>query len=251
MQNPTDLVYKVGIGNEADNWLELRHSIRSAKRHFKDLNNIYIVGHKPNWLNNVIHVNLSDPYTHNKDANLINKLIRACLCPDLTQKFINMSDDYFFLKDMTADDFARPTVNNKVLETMATPGKKLTKWELRLKRTVDVLGIKGLPVNCYETHGPQLLDKTLFPQILLDYDYGEGNGMCGNTLYFNTLKADYKHFDASTFTRLEDKKLTINEIDVLLDDKKQLFNYTINCYNHVMQQFLAQKFPDRTVYEIS
>lgn len=243
-----DLVYKVGSISH-DNYKELRYSIRSCKRHFKDLNNIYIVGTKPNWLENVKHIKLDDCYTHNKDANLINKLIIACFDKEITKNFLNMSDDYFMLQDLRKEDFMKAMYDDKVIAVMNTPGKKLTKWELRLQRTLHTLSGKGLPIHCYETHCPQMIDRDVYPGVVMNYDYGEANGMCGNTLYFNTIKAESKQLDENSLIRLETKLLNLKDLEALITSKKQLMNYTVNSYNAVLEQYLATRFPESTCYE--
>ena len=97
-----DLVYKIGSKCDWSNYEELRYSIRSAMENFEDLGKIYIIGNSPEWIdkNHVIYIPCEDPYKRNKDANLINKLILACSNERLSNSFVNMSDDMFFLKNI-------------------------------------------------------------------------------------------------------------------------------------------------------
>lgn len=248
-----DLVYKVGKGNEDADHFELRQSIRSAVKHFKDLGNIYIVGYKPSWLINVKHIELGDPYTHNKDGNLINKILLACYDENLSSNFLNMSDDYFFLRDMDWKYCATIYHNEKSVDVINKKKKgelpgKLTKWERRVEKTLNVLRSKGLPDKCFETHTPQPLNKILYPQILLNYDYGVEDGMCGNTLYFNTLKEESQVLPID-FIRLEHKELDIEVLKKVIGESSFL-NYTVTSYNHIMNQYLKDRFPDKSIYEI-
>lgn len=250
-----DLVYKVGSNTE-DNYQELRYSIRSAVRHLKGLNHIFIIGTKPSWLDaeKITFLPLGDPYTHNKDANLINKLILACGQEGLTDDFLNMSDDYIFLQDMRKEDFEKPFTNNQVIATLLSKvmkaGTKLTKWETRIQHTINALKTRKLPAECYETHCPQLLNKKLYPGILLNYDYGEGIGMCGNTLYYNTLQVKSKQLDVNNLLRIEYKQLKLNDIEALVTPEKQLLNYTVTAYNSTLAQFLGERFVEKCSFEL-
>jgi hypothetical protein len=160
-----------------------------------------------------------------------------------------MSDDYFMLRDLRKEDFEKPFTNNKVISVMNTPGKKLTKWELRLQRTLHTLSAKGLPTDCYETHCPQMIDSSDYPRVVMNYDYGEANGMCGNTLYFNTKKAASQQLDENSLMRLESKVLNLKDLEALITSKNSLMNYTVNSYNAVVEQFLESRFPETTCYE--
>jgi hypothetical protein len=256
-----DLVYKVGNTSESENHSELRYSIRSAERYFKDLRHIYIIGYKPNWLectestqkeHKLYHIPLEDCYTHNKDANLINKLIVACTHKELSKKFLNMSDDYFFIKEMSEKDFEMPLINKKITDVIKAKlinGGKLTKWELRLQKTINLLLSKNLPGDCYETHCPQMINSELYIRILLNYDYGTDNGMCGNTLYFNTLKGSYRSVEEISLLRIENKYLILNQL-VANANKFNLINFTGSAYNLIMKQYLEQAFTIKSFCEI-
>ena len=78
-----DVVYKLGLNPDWGNYEELRHSLRSLCN-FENLGNVFIVGQKPDWIQEVIHIPALDSYKRNKDANLINKLILACSNPLLS-----------------------------------------------------------------------------------------------------------------------------------------------------------------------
>lgn len=251
-----DLVYKLGSKPEGEDYSELRYSIRSAFRHFKDIGHIFIIGMKPRWLdtsNYATYIPLDDPYTHNKDANLINKLIIACNEKKVSEKFLNMSDDMFFLKDLKREFFETAYYNNKVIETFEAKkkiGGRLTRWELRLERTLNVLKSKSLQANCYETHMPVMIDKNSYMRILLNYDYGEGNGMCGNTIYFNNVEEIVKiHLLEELLCRVEQKILDMNELQLQVKPN-YLLNYTVNSYNEVIDQFLRARFNEPSKVEL-
>lgn len=239
-----DVVYKLGSGSEYNN-IELRYSLRSLSN-FIPLRNVYVVGYKPDWIQNIIHISAEDCYTTNKDANLINKLLLATIDPNLSEEFVNMSDDQVFLKECTYEDLSIPLIDNKhYLEN----NRRLGKWQNRLMRTRDKLKSLNLPSDCFEAHVPYLLSKNNYASILFKYDYGFDKGYCGNTLYFNTLKKKGKEIDANSLARIVDpivKKETIYEIC----DNKQFLNYTDKAINDNLLLYLQNKFSAKSKYEV-
>jgi hypothetical protein len=185
----TDIVYKVGPGSKADDW-ELRYSLRSVRRCFRDCGTIWIVGHCPEWLDGGDELRVvpwPDPYDQNKDANLIQKLILAGTIREVSAEFIFMSDDQIFLDDVTAEDcgpFYYWDAAELSAEDWAAKEKKF-KWFKRLRRTAAALMDAGLPALNFETHTPQRVVKSHVRE-LLKWDYGAGAGYCVHSLLFNT-----------------------------------------------------------------
>lgn len=239
----TDVVYKLGSGSLYNN-KELLYSLRSLSN-FKDLGNVYIIGFKPNWIKNVIHIPAIDVLTSNKDGNLIFKLLMACYQPDITESFLNMSDDQIFLKECCLEDFKNPFYNNNLYEFRKD--KRLNRWQNRLQATQAVLQAKGLSFNCFESHIPTLLNKQLYIRAIAQYDYVNGRGLCGNTLYFNTLGIKGREIDDSV-SLMNPALPTVEAIEKVCE-KGKFFNYTENSVNNQLFEFLDKKFPLKSLYE--
>lgn len=242
-----DVVYKLGTGSKYNDD-ELRYSLRSLSN-FQQLGKVYIVGHKPKWVQNVIHIPAVDEYSVNKDANLIVKITLACLDKDITQQFLHFSDDQVLLKSIDIEYFERPLINNKYLNDVSVPGKKLNRWQRRLWRTFEVLKKNKLKFDCYEAHIPYLVDKTLFPETLLKYDFGYDLGYTGNTLYFNTLGIKGKMITQFDLCRLEKQTIHVQDIKNQAKDKL-ILNYTEPAINNVLFDYLRELFPNKSQYEM-
>lgn len=242
-----DCIYKLGIGSKYQDD-ELRYSLRSLSN-FQQLGKVYIVGHCPKWIQNVIHIPAVDEYSVNKDANLIVKITLACLDKDITQQFLHFSDDQILLQPIDLEYFKRPLINNKYLNDVSVPGKKLNRWQRRLWRTFEVLKKNKLKFDCYEAHIPYLVDKTLFPETLLKYDFGYDLGYTGNTLYFNTINANGKMIGNFDMLRLEKQQESVQAIQDLAKDKLML-NYTDSAINPALFEYLRQLFPNKSIYEL-
>jgi hypothetical protein len=237
-----DVVYKLGLNPDWGNYEELRYSLRSLCN-FENLGNVFIVGQKPDWIQEVIHIPALDPYKRNKDANLINKLILACSNPLLSERFINMSDDMFFLKKTNLNDLQIPLVDNFHLD-FEKP--QLNKWQTRLKRTIEVLKDRGIKnPNCFEAHTPYLLYKA-YIDILMQFDYGNDIGYCGNTLFFNTIKSDFRYCTKSDLIRL-DKPYSLQQLQ---QSEARYMNITNRGLNQDVKTFLQNKFNAPCKYEI-
>lgn len=243
-----DVVYKV---NNREKWSyekeELRYSIRSVVENFTELNKIIIVGYKPNWLKNVIHIDVEDKKDLSKDANIIKKLYAACENDLVTGSFINISDDQIINNTVTTEDFVN-YVNNEYFK-QAKDFRFLSAWAYSLFNTVSILKAKKLPVNCYETHTPKIINKSKFKQIIdkyKNYCY-KYYGLCANTLYFNQIKAGAKEIDDSCIF-LKDKIRTEDQIIEALDDKN-FIGYNPNATNEVLKDYLRQKYDKPTIFE--
>lgn len=240
-----DVVYKLGIGSK-HNDVELKYSLRSLSN-FKDLGKVYIIGHKPKWIDNVIHILCDDVFTSCKDANLINKLILACCDKNISKEFINFSDDQVLLRECSTIDFEVPFYDNSLISF--TEDQKLSRWKTRLRNTINTLKEKNLPNNCYESHIPTLINSELFPKIMFKYLYSVGQGMCANTLYFNTIYKKSSPINKNTAVRIESTVDDANKIKEICNDKLYL-NYSDAAENHVLFSFLEKKFPNKSNYEL-
>lgn len=239
-----DVVYKLGIGSKwQDN--ELRYSLRSLEQNFENLGNVFIVGNRPNWLQNVIFIPALDPYKANKDANLINKLILACYHKELSEEFLNMSDDMILLQKRSYDDFKVPYTSNSIANFV--PNQKLNKWQTRIKATIDILKERHYRYDIFEAHCPYLIRKKDYPTVMLKYAYGEGIGYCGNTLYYNTMRITGKEKANQDVLKLQQEN-TYEKIKKECENKLFL-NFNQGATNNDLKRFLSVMFPEPSTYE--
>ena len=240
-----DVVYKLGNGSRFDD-AELRYSLRSLSN-FRDLGKIYVVGKKPAWIKNVIHIPAGDPYKSNKDANIINKIILAATHSDITAEFLQMSDDQLIMNEIDAQFFTKPRHNNIQMMRAMEPDRKLTRWQKRLLATRAELLSRGLTCDCYETHMPCLISAKKFTEIVFQYDYGSGVGYVGNTLYYNTLGVAGENISAADLYRLRSPSNTQKIIREA--NQSAFFNYRDNAVDGDLFRALEYLFPERSGFE--
>lgn len=221
---------------------ELRHSLRSLK-HLKDLNQVWIIGHKPDFVQNVNHIPFPDSYTRNKDANLIQKLIRACLEPSLTDEYIFMSDDQYLLQELSAEDFKAWALQNVRHHKFQNPNR----WKRRMMRLRDTLVHRGLPAYNYEAHIPYKHNKHDYARIMLSFDYGAEEGYTVNSPYFNSVITEpvmLENHVVSRIVRPQDYQEIKQEIS-----GKMFLNHNDPALNGNMKKMLRDLFPEKSKFE--
>ena len=76
MQKQIDVVYVLGTGSNWDN-NEIRFSLRSLAKNLKGMGRVFVVGERPAFLQNVIHIPAKDEFNPNvnADGNIILKVL--------------------------------------------------------------------------------------------------------------------------------------------------------------------------------
>lgn len=174
-----DIVVPLGVKSGWGNHEELRYALRSAEKFVPGLRRVWVIGHRPPWLDPQYHLPHPDPYKKNKDANLIQKVVRACVQEDLSENFIRMSDDQLFLAPWKAHQYYLEPITPQMFS------RHPKKWYDRLKNTCKSLsGIE--PLYNFDAHIPILCNRKQFVEVVSQHNYGEFPGMCINTLYMNS-----------------------------------------------------------------
>ena len=239
----------IPFNQEGEHWQhnELRYTLRSIEKNFINLGQVYIVGYLPEYLTNVKHIQASDPYKHNKDANLINKAIIACLDDSISEDFLFTSDDQVFLKPVNYNFFTFPLIDNRQLGFDRT--KRLNRWQTRLQRTEIALKQRGYEAHCYEAHIPYLYNKKKYPEVLLSYDYGVDLGYTVSSLYFNSIKQNaIQQYAEQVVSRINDKHETIDSLKKAIGEVI-FFNYSNLAFNDVIKEYLQTQFPNKSKFE--
>ena len=91
-------LYPLGQGSRWDN-NELRYSLRSLEKNFTSPFDVAIIGHKPSWLVNALHIPFTETPGNNAITNTGKKLLEAL--PSMPESFAWMSDDIYTLKPRT------------------------------------------------------------------------------------------------------------------------------------------------------
>src|SRR5688500_13559340 len=97
----TSIVIPLGHGSHWGN-TELRYCLRSVEKHLTGYGDVIIIGEKPAWLRNVIHIPFDEgpaPKSFEKERNIFNKIMVACNDDRVTDSFLFMPADHLMLQN--------------------------------------------------------------------------------------------------------------------------------------------------------
>lgn len=252
-----DVIYILGKGSQwGDN--EIRFSIRSFKKHFKDLRNIVIVGECPIFLKGVVHISCLDRQNVNKDARMAEKIKAACKDPRVSDDFVLCTDDTVILQDLVFTDFKGWHEGRIMYDKeqdqkdhmsavrdpkMDPPGS----WFDFIYNTGYELQKRGLPDNNYDrAHSPQPVNKAEFLQIMSQWDMINKQYTVSN-IYNNSTKIfpgeNIKGRNLKVYNQVSIQKL--NE----LTENRVCMNYSDPSLDSDLKEWLLKNFPEPTEYE--
>lgn len=241
-----DLVYVLGSGS---NWQnnEIRFSLRSVAENLKGIGNIYVIGEKPDWMQNVIHIMWPDEFgPGNADGNIIRKVLRACKEEGLSEQFLFINDDHLVLKPIEASDV--PYIHKGDMNTFPENYFKRDYWRTRLMRTRDVLNFKELPCLHYDCHVPILFNKTIFPEVMAQFDYGIKPGYTMKSLYANSISEDIEPVLLDGQKKTVFRHFTKEELNERLADCT-FMSFNDSGLNVNLKLWLAERFETQSAFE--
>lgn len=221
-----DIVYILGTGSK---WFnnEIRYSIRSLEKNLKNRGRIFIVGEWPHFLDTkrVIHIPAVDP-AHHKLLNAMHKIRLACIDRRVSEEFILMNDDFFFLK--STDKITH--YNMGTLKEGEENHRTKTGYYYRaIKETIEYLEKAGVkdPVS-YELHYPMVINKEKFLEVIEPLYYAQKpvlfRSVYGNIYPTRSAKReDTKIYDLEDFKKMGKPDLISTDNKVCLEPEFQFW----------------------------
>ena len=226
-----------------NNFLELKLALRSIAT-CSDVDNIYVITTADiPWIQNVKLVRIDDPYTNNKDKNLIRKVqLTLQMYPEITD-FVIWMDDFIAARPMSLRCI--PDVyNNRSLASFSNDN--LSKWQRRLKFTLSVFQLSGKDVSCnWDSHVPMRFNSAKVLSGLEDIDCYSGGA--NYTLY--TLLANLCDKDRQKAVSQDLVKCTCESSEFNLNWDKLFIGYNDKAFNNGLSDRLLEKFPNKSRYE--
>lgn len=93
-----DVLYYIGGGSMRHN-IELRLSLRSLEKYGKNIDRVFIVGNKPEFIKNVEYIWVEDKYQWWRNAF---EKTKAAIKAGISDDFLLMNDDFFMLEEFDA-----------------------------------------------------------------------------------------------------------------------------------------------------
>ncbi|GGK89211.1 hypothetical protein [Mangrovihabitans endophyticus] len=153
-----DAVYLVGPESE-----ELRYSLRSLQN-LPQVDRVVVAGRTPSWLCGVEHL-APVPDRPGKHWSTWANLRAAAACPDVSDRFVLMNDDFFALQPVEEIPvWHRGPVGDHLANHRATGNAKMAG---RRMDTLDMLEAIGVPGRLdYELHTPMVMDKAVLAEVI-------------------------------------------------------------------------------------
>lgn len=236
-----DIVIPLGNKCGWGDYQELKYALRSAEKYVPHLGNAYVIGAKPGWLLPEFHLDLPDPYTHNKDANLIQKVVYAASQPGITHKFIRMSDDQLFLAPFEEVRWYLEELDPNSFN------RSPKKWYNRLENTYKRICNTVDKVYNFDSHVPMVYYREAFIKIAMSHDYGADPGMCINTMYANYVGGTKQKLPEGA--RLGVSGPTSKEDLEKKAEKAILCNYVDRGLTSVFKEWVMEQFPQASRFE--
>lgn len=233
-----DVVYALGNGSIHNN-NELKFSLRSLEKHCKGYNNIYVIGEKPWWITNIIHKPVKD--IQPKAVSILNKIKFACKIPELSERFLFVNDDHFFLKDMDITEMEYQ-YNNEEMRMILETREKTDGYRSLVESTNKVTK----EANYFDIHKPIIYEKSKFLDMCKKYNFAKyKDGLLVKTMYcfYNQIKG----VEAEDYILRE--KMTVPELKEKLKDA-DIFSIHDPAVNRDFINFIEEIYPEQSNYEL-
>ncbi|HUU84192.1 MAG TPA: glycosyltransferase, partial [Phycisphaerae bacterium] len=236
---PVDVVVALGTGSRLDD-IELRYALRSVEKHLENLGQVWVVGHRPAWLRGVRHLPAPDDLP-TKDGNIIEKLRLACRQPDLSERFVFLSDDQVLLRPLAFSQLGSYHFGDLRARTDWE-----TTWLKHLRHTRDTLAAAGKTMLHGDTHAPIPIEKAKFLAMCEGVSYRGRPGLCVGTAYLNWAGATMRPMGqrkATTHGRSTDAELRACVAG------RWFLGYAADGFTPGLRKLLDEMFPEPSRFE--
>lgn len=225
---------------------DLRYSLRSIAKYYPE-NKVWIVGYKPSWVKNVNYLPIEQ--SGDKWKNSITNILAACNCPDISDNFILMNDDFFMIKPLVPIEM----IGNASLGLLSTNITKKYKnmsssWYRAFEYVRDLLKELNIPEPYYdyEAHLPLEINKKKFIEVMNLPEVQEfmqtSKILHKRTLYKNYDKREGLRLpaDVKVEKNLDDSEKRVNICGWLSVYDNQLGSSKFYRLTHLLQDNLSQ-----------
>ena len=179
--NP-DLVYLSTTANNG----ELKYALRAVEVFGINFGKVIVVGHLPRGLKPDIFVPHKNNRGYYKSRDMFEKINLIAQNKEVSERFIRMSDDYFFSSPFdfkNAPTFIRD--HDLLVQGSRAPNNKNNQVATVTGRTLQE---KGLPIISYDLHAPMPMEKSRFLQITKAFDWTKPLSLAIRSVYGNYHK---------------------------------------------------------------
>lgn len=246
----TDILLPLGTGSRQQDF-ELRYCLRSIEKHLKGVGNIFLVGEKPEWVQNVFHIPAKDnPNNWNRARNIYDKIMAGVNYFDktwienygfngtkLSDNFLFMNDDHYLLTDYEADEF--PYYHRGTIRGIDYGNNRPQTMQMDNTERLFLQSINDFDIHCPIIYNKEKFKKS-FPEKWPEHGYGIKSMYCA----VNEIEGE----------EIEDLKfkepLMKESIYQALEDRSW-FSIGDRCLKSgAMKEVLGELYPNKSKYEM-
>ena len=226
---------------------EIRYCLRSVEMYLKDIRNVYIVGYKPKFIHNVIHIPTNDPHPW-VTFNIRDKLIRACNEVDLSDNFLFMNDDHYIMRSFDQNVYYHHGPIESILKTSHN-----SIYRRIAQNTIERLG--QLREN-WDVHTPVMMNKDLVRPALMQHPWPNTPDYWGGylikSLYCDHFFSSYINRNSVKIEYVADAKIReplAPSVLKSLSEEVPVISSGDKVYDG-LQRLLNNLFPNKSKYEL-
>lgn len=234
----TDVVYIVRPNDDNE---ELRYSLRSLSLNLKH-DRVFFAGHKPAWVQNVIHIP-TEQIAGEKHPNSLRNQYAAYTAPNVSDTFYLFNDDHFIMKRHEE----MPVLNWGDLDHALTKLRHTlgSSFAFSMESTRDLLREMNLSTINYQLHIPCVIPKQQLAYVFDNFPSPMANGAW---LHQVTLAGNMFQWGGKS----RDRDVKVHELYVLpqgieradfLSTSDKSFQYGL------IGQYIRARFPEKCEYE--
>lgn len=229
---------------------ELKFSIRSLCKYAQFDFEPVIIGDLPRWYNGKhIPVKALRNRRFTRAFDIAQKLEIICGTENISDDFVYMYDDQYFINPVTIDNISGAIAMNEIKKVNPVKvGSEV--WRELMNMTVVKLRENGHEqIFNYETHLPRVLNKQKLKLILKAYELNK-NPLLFNTIYFNEFfdEPRIKIEESNPIKAGIYKAMNLQQIRDLCKNKL-ILNNGDGGWNHQLNVYLKNTFPERCKFE--
>lgn len=177
-----DVIYVTG---EASPWneYEIRFSLRSIEKNLSDIGKVFIIGKRPDFLTDVIHIPSKDvfyPGIH-PFGNTANSALAACRKKGLSKRFLLLNSDHIVLHPMPVSNVTpKPKAEMSIFDSALWKFNYLIN---RLNRAVENKFSKNKHTLTFDCLTPIIFHKMKFVDIANQFDHSKMLGYSMNNIF--------------------------------------------------------------------
>lgn len=236
--NNMDII--IPLAKSKIDFLDLRYCLRGIEQYVAH-RNIYIIGEKPSWIKNVIHLRCEDhPNEKFKERNIYNKILMAFDVEGISENVFFFNDDHIFIDEPR---LPYPNYYKGTLSEALTKNNGI--YFATMNRTKMFLDKKAKNTLNFDTHTPIIYNREKF------YEAFEGTNF--NEAFGYGIKSIYANMNDITGEFMPDcklrGKLTLSEVAEQVKGR-----HIISCTDAPMKyglgEYLNKKFETKSKYEL-